>query len=239
VDEVRAHYERQEVVAAYRSDGNLDAAETALVERYLVPGSRVLDVTCGAGRGTLALARRGFTATGADISGAMIGEARAAAARLGLAALFVVADAANLPFANASFDATVILCNGIGHLTRATMVQALGEANRVTTPGGAVIFSFRSPYALNRLLPRLLLRLVTRRGEHRDDEVSDGVYVHRPSVRTMTRLARDAGLEVVETATSRAATRGRRAGRLELLTGGQFFVVSRAGARPGVPRPSV
>jgi len=70
-------------------------------------GRRVLDVGCGTGATTLAIARALGTeggCTGADISEPMIAVARARAGREGAPASFVCGDAQRHPFAPASFD---------------------------------------------------------------------------------------------------------------------------------------
>src|SRR6187455_2440446 len=56
----------------------------SLLERVLElrPGSRVIDVPCGNGRLTLALARRGHVMTGVDFTRVFLDEARASAGAL-------------------------------------------------------------------------------------------------------------------------------------------------------------
>ncbi len=61
-------------------------------------GDRVLDVGCGCGDTTLRLAARGATATGVDISKPMLARARERAAANGLAATFMLGDAAETRF---------------------------------------------------------------------------------------------------------------------------------------------
>ncbi|MEJ1172438.1 class I SAM-dependent methyltransferase [Variovorax sp. CCNWLW235] len=71
---------------------------------------RVLDVGCGTGATTLAIARvlgAGGHCTGADISEPMIAAARARANREGAPASFVCGDAQRHPFEPASFDLVV------------------------------------------------------------------------------------------------------------------------------------
>lgn len=85
--------------------------EHRLVDAIATAGAtRVLDVGCGTGATTLALARRtGATGrcTGIDISAPMIALARQRAAQEGTPADFVVANAQTHVFAPASFEAIV------------------------------------------------------------------------------------------------------------------------------------
>ena len=70
-------------------------------------GATILDVGCGTGQDTLDLAQAVGTygrVTGIDSSETMLQEARARAAQAQLSVKFVLADATQLPFADASFE---------------------------------------------------------------------------------------------------------------------------------------
>jgi ubiquinone/menaquinone biosynthesis C-methylase UbiE len=96
---------------------------------------RVLDVAAGNGNVTLAAARRGCVVTSTDYVGTLLerGKERAHAERLD--ANFQVADAENLPFADASFDAVV---STFGVMFSPDQVRAAQEMLRVCRPGGRI-----------------------------------------------------------------------------------------------------
>jgi SAM-dependent methyltransferase len=70
-------------------------------------GQTVLDVAAGNGNATLAAARRGCEVTSTDYVESLLARAHRRAEAEGLQVQFKVADAENLPFASASFDAVV------------------------------------------------------------------------------------------------------------------------------------
>lgn len=105
-------------------------------------GQRALEVACGSGGVTCAMARHtGAACVGVDINPHGIEAAKSRAARDGLAALvsFQVVDAGGrLPFPEASFDA--VFCNdSINHLHGRPAV--LRDWHRLLRPGGRVLFS--------------------------------------------------------------------------------------------------
>jgi SAM-dependent methyltransferase len=223
----RVHYERDEVRREYPPDVGLDAAETALVERFVPEGSLVLDLGCGTGRVAFALAARGYRVEGLDIAPSMIEDARANAGSLGVDARFRIGDAVVLPYGEHTLDAAVFAGNGIGHLTRDGKIQCLLELRRVLRPGGVVLLSLRTPYALNGMLPRLLRNVMLPRKGLRPDEERDGDYVQRPPLNWLVHQCREVGLEPVCVCSRRQAARGRFPRRARPV-GGQFYLAALA-----------
>jgi ubiquinone/menaquinone biosynthesis C-methylase UbiE len=99
------------------------------------PDQRVLDVAAGNGNATLAAARRWADVTSTDYVPSLLERGRARAAAEGLAVRFQEADAENLPFANASFDAVLSV---FGVMFTANQEQAAAELLRVTRSGGKI-----------------------------------------------------------------------------------------------------
>ncbi|WP_354686747.1 class I SAM-dependent methyltransferase [Cupriavidus necator] len=113
--------------------------ETLLVEAVNASeAQQALDVGCGAGGPTLALARRlgaGGHCTGIDISEPLIAAARARAQRDGSAASFIRADAQTHAFAPASFDAIV---SRLGVMFFNDPVKAFANLRRASKAGAAL-----------------------------------------------------------------------------------------------------
>jgi demethylmenaquinone methyltransferase / 2-methoxy-6-polyprenyl-1,4-benzoquinol methylase len=98
-------------------------------EAVVTPGALVLDACCGTGDLALADARAGGRVTGVDFSGEMLARAERKAPEFD----WVQADAAALPFPDASFDAVTV---GFGIRNLADLEGGLRELARVLVPGG-------------------------------------------------------------------------------------------------------
>lgn len=137
----RAWVESQELL-----DQMFQPIEDQLVEVITQrAGHNVLDIGCGTGATTLAIARKNGpagAAVGVDVSSPMIELARARAEREHLAATFVVADAERHPFAPAHFD-TVI--SRFGVMFFADSVAAFTNVRRACRDGARLsLFVWRS-----------------------------------------------------------------------------------------------
>ena len=113
--------------------------------------TRALDLGTGTGRAAFLLARRYPEAevVGVDIAPAMLAEARRLTPReLRGRVRFEGADAEHLPYPDASFDLVSL----------ANMIPFFPELARVTTPGGAVVFSFSGGAATPIYVPPEVLR---------------------------------------------------------------------------------
>jgi ubiquinone/menaquinone biosynthesis C-methylase UbiE len=142
------HQQRQVTALAW-----IDALE-------LAPGSRALDVGCGAGFVTVALAQRGFLVHAVDTSAAMVEQTRQHALAAGIADRTNArsGSADDIPEPDDSFDLVVAL-GVIPWLDQPT--RAIQEMARVLRPGGYLVLSADNASRLNYLLDPWLHPLVT------------------------------------------------------------------------------
>jgi SAM-dependent methyltransferase len=108
--------------------------------------SRVLDIGCGTGGTTIAVARRlgaRGACTGVDISEPMIAAARGRAEGQGGSASFIVADAQTYPFERASFDAVM---SRFGVMFFSDSIAAFTNLRRAARAGALLtLVVWRSP----------------------------------------------------------------------------------------------
>jgi ubiquinone/menaquinone biosynthesis C-methylase UbiE len=98
-------------------------------------GQTVLDVAAGNGNATLAAARRWCEVTSTDYVEALLTRGRKRAEADGLQVKFQIADAEDLPFADASFDAVV---STFGGMFSPDQDRTAAEMMRVCKPGGRI-----------------------------------------------------------------------------------------------------
>jgi ubiquinone/menaquinone biosynthesis C-methylase UbiE len=102
---------------------------------HLRAGQTVLDVAAGNGNATLAAARRWCEVTSTDYVESLLARGRKRAEADGLQVKFQIADAEDLPFANASFDAVV---STFGGMFSPDQDRTSAEMIRVCRSGGRI-----------------------------------------------------------------------------------------------------
>lgn len=102
-------------------------------------GARVLDLACGAGRHLVELRRRGYRATGLDLSMPMLDAAR----RGNDGAVLARGDMRHLPFRPGTFDIVTSYFTSFGYFdTDLDDIRVLREVHRVLTGGGWFLLDF-------------------------------------------------------------------------------------------------
>lgn len=166
--EKRSFYSRPEISEAYDrqrfggpSGARVNERELALALDMLPPSGRVLDLACGTGRVSRAVAARGQLVVGVDYSPPM-------AARTGAFGVpTVVGDAFSAPFPPECFESVVSLRFAFHY---PNLHGLLAEMRRLARPGGTLVFDTYS------WTPRSIVALGARAWGGR-------VYVHsRPEV---------------------------------------------------------
>ena len=126
------------VASAVHSAG-ADLAQIAEIARTRLPaGARVLDLGCGGGHVSYAVAPYAGSVTAYDLSAEMVAAVEKEAAKRGLSNVATAQGPAEaLPFADQSFDA--VFCRYTAHHWP-DVRRGLREARRVLKPGGVAVF---------------------------------------------------------------------------------------------------
>ena len=141
-----------------------------LIDRVSAWRGRVLDLGCGTGIHTRAVAEIADWATGIDVSFRLVRKAREKLR--GARGTVLVADAGRLPFADQMFDAALSYGEPLSHVDAPD--EALAELARVLRPGGRAVLSVDNVWNRRTLLSaRLSLRAAARGGAVRDWEFYD------------------------------------------------------------------
>ncbi|MHA7964288.1 class I SAM-dependent methyltransferase [Paenibacillus sp. CAU 1782] len=128
---------------------------------HLPQDAAVLDIGCGMGRHSTALADYGFRVTGVDLSETLLDVARQHDSSGKVE--WRHGDMRSLPFGDASFDATVNLFTSFGYFTlEEDNINVLKQIRRVLRRGGSFLIDFLNPVYVERTL--------TPRSERSDEE---------------------------------------------------------------------
>ena len=139
----------------------MNALRVAWVCRHLKPGSNLLDIGCGAGIASEALARQGHRVTGIDAAGEVIAAARAHAEGQLLPLTYRAATAEALLAEGAQFDAITAL-EVIEHVAQPQ--EFLTTLAGLLAPGGVLVLSTlnrtRRSYLMAKIGAEYLLRML-------------------------------------------------------------------------------
>ena len=120
--------------------------EIAFLERNgpLIPGRRVLDLACGGGRHSIAMAQRGAIVTGVDLGPVAIAAARRRAQRAGVRIEWLHGDLRHLPFENI-FHIVTFIFGCFTEMPRRDATAVLKRISRSLRPGGTLLLDVHAP----------------------------------------------------------------------------------------------
>lgn len=126
------------VFATYLEPGALEFFDRL----HIPPGTKLLDIGCGAGQLTIPAARQGIQVTGIDLAQNLVDQANARAQAEGLAIDIRQADAEDLPFEDGTFDYALSL---IGSMFAPRPDRVASEMVRVVRQGGTLAMGNWTP----------------------------------------------------------------------------------------------
>ncbi|PJD96467.1 MAG: hypothetical protein CK425_05705 [Parachlamydia sp.] len=118
----------------------------------LTPEQTILDLPCGHGKYTNALARKGFAVTGIDVNPAFIERAKADAEVGGLFPQYILGDMRDISF-NEQFNCVLTLNTSWGYFDHDENVRVLANISRSLKLGGFLVIELLNPY-LSTLFPK-------------------------------------------------------------------------------------
>lgn len=178
-----------------------------LIDLYLHPTDKILDVGCGNGRVADLTDKIKADYTGLDLSGELIAIAR----KLHPQQQFVVGNMMHTDFADNTFDAIMMIASFCHIPSKAHRIQTLQEMSRITKPGGILMMTNWNKYQWRfaGLRARSLLNLLRGRNQldygdmlvpwkNQQRGVITQRYYHFFTAREMIRLARAANLTLID-----------------------------------------
>ena len=119
---------------------DMPAEQARFVKRALGVrrGQRVLDVPCGAGRTSLALAKLGIKVTGVELRAKFVNRAKRRFRKEGLSGTFLAGDMRQLDY-DGEFHAVVNWFSSFGYFSDAENLDVLRRLARAVRPGGRLL----------------------------------------------------------------------------------------------------
>lgn len=120
--------------------------EIAFLERndLLTAGRRILDLACGGGRHSVAMAQRGAAVTGIDLGPAALDAARRRAARARVSVQWLRGDLRHLPF-KGEFHVVTFLFGCFTEMPRPEAEAVLAGISNSLSPGGTLVLDVYAP----------------------------------------------------------------------------------------------
>lgn len=137
-------YETKAVAGEYLGQDRLFPAEQAFFDQitHFLPNMRMLDIGIGGGRTTFHFSPKVREYLGIDYAASMIEACHTRFPNPAPNVSFAVGDVRDLSaYADGAFDLVLFSYNGLDYIPHEDRLQALAGMNRVTKPGGHLVFS--------------------------------------------------------------------------------------------------
>lgn len=138
-----SYYDR--LMTDFDYDGYLKVLDSEL------KGTEGVDLCCGSGRITIALAKRGKKMTGVDISAEMLGEAAKNSREAGAIPLFVQSDIADFAPPH-KFDFATCVCDGLNYVPQKKLAAVFSAVADCLKSGAKFVFDLSSEYKLKKII---------------------------------------------------------------------------------------
>lgn len=114
-------------------------------------GTEGIDLCCGSGKITVALAKKGKKMTGVDLSAEMLGEAAKNARAAGVRPVFVQADVTSFG-AQHEADFVTCVCDGVNYIATKKLPAFFGNVAKALKKGGKFVFDVSSEYKIKHII---------------------------------------------------------------------------------------
>ena len=203
---IKDYYSNSSTVDGYTND-KLFPAEELIFQKYFKHGTSILDIGCGAGRTSIALALKGYSVTAMDLVPEMIESAKQQAGVQKVKIDFSVMDAVNMDYESESFDNILFSYNGLENIPgKANREKFFRDVFNILKPVGYFIFTIRSGFAFGRRMIMWLLMILSypcirifsnSRSWELGDKVRGGLYIHYLSPFYLKSLVCKVGFEPI------------------------------------------
>jgi len=238
---VKTSYSDPNDIKCYMKVG-LWPSEEALIDKFLDPGISILDIGCGAGRTSIALAKKGYCVVGIDLVPEMIEAAKYQAHFENEELDFKVMDITAIELSKKSFQSALFLFNGFENIFgKWNREKALKNVWEILEPGSYFIITFRSGLAIGKrtiawllvLFEYVLFRLIMRKNWEFGDKLWKGEYYHYINPFRFRKIVRAIGFEIIYFNSSNNLDKGKEATFFTNFSSdiALFFVLKKPGKR--------
>jgi len=193
-------------VDGYTND-KLFPAEELIFQKYFKHSTSILDIGCGAGRTSIALALKDYSVTAMDLVPEMIESAKQQAGVQKVKIDFSVMDAVNMDYESESFDNILFSYNGLENIPKKeNREKFFRDVFNILKPGGYFIFTIRSGFAFGRRMIMWLLMLLLypfikifsdNKSWELGDKIRNGLYIHYLNPFYLKSFAKKVGFQLM------------------------------------------